>query len=289
MVYEIEDRGVLRRQQAELAIRLALEGRWEEAVRLNRAIVEAFPTDVEAYNRLGKALTELGRYAEAREAYTRALELDPNNSIARRNLSRLAFLEAQAAGVAQGMARRKLPPEMFIEETGKTGVTTLLHPNREAAARLSAGDEVFLRRSNGSLRVVDPYGEPLGEVEPRLAQRLIRLMEGGNRYVAAISNLTETGDVRVFIREVYQHPSQAGKLSFPPQPTEPFRPYVKDRLLRLDRYQEEVEEPEELEEMEEWGEEGQPTSARAADELEDVIGEEEELAPEPEDAAEEEL
>jgi len=40
---------------------------------------------------------------------------------------------------------------------------------------------------------------------------------------------------------------------------------------------------------EEGGEEGQRPAARAADELEDVTGEEGELAPEPEDAAEEEL
>ncbi|HXG41256.1 MAG TPA: tetratricopeptide repeat protein [Dehalococcoidia bacterium] len=257
MVNELEQRSLLR-QQTELAIRLAREGRWEEAALVNRAIVDAFPEEVEAYNRLGKALLELGRYAEAREAYTRALELDPHNAIARRNLSRIHLLEAEGARATAGGPRaRKLPPEMFIEETGKTCITTLARPNREAAARLSAGDEVFLRPEGGSLLVLGPDGETLGEVEPRLGQRLVRLMEGGNRYVAAMSSLTDTGDVRIFIREVFQHPSQAGRPSFPPQRSaETFRPYTKERLIRQDSYDELVLDEELMEEAEEeWAEE----------------------------------
>ena len=62
MVFQAEDRTKVRKQQADLAIQLALQGRWAEAIKLNKSIVELFPTDVDAYNRLGKALTELGRY-----------------------------------------------------------------------------------------------------------------------------------------------------------------------------------------------------------------------------------
>ena len=61
MVYQAEDRAKVRRQQAEAAIQLALQGRWDEAANLNKSIIGVFPTDVDAYNRLGKAMTELGR------------------------------------------------------------------------------------------------------------------------------------------------------------------------------------------------------------------------------------
>jgi hypothetical protein len=74
----------------------------------------------------------------------------------------------------------------------------------------------------------------------RLGQRLIKLMEAGNEYVAAISGLNET-DVKVFIRETFQHPSQLGKLSFPPTVTETFRPYLKERLIRQDALEESTE------------------------------------------------
>jgi Flp pilus assembly protein TadD len=69
MVIQNEDRARAKKAQADLAIQMALQGRGEEAVDLNRTLIDAFPTDVDAYNRLGKAMTELGRYADARNAY----------------------------------------------------------------------------------------------------------------------------------------------------------------------------------------------------------------------------
>jgi len=95
--YLPEERNRFKRQRTEQAIQLAMAGRWEEAVAVNRAILELFPTDVDTYNRLGKALTELGHYREAREAYQKGLEIDPSNMIAKKNLARLATLrEAEA-------------------------------------------------------------------------------------------------------------------------------------------------------------------------------------------------
>lgn len=258
MVFQAEDRARTKKQRTETAIQLALQGRWDEAANLNRSIIDLFPTDVDAYNRLGKAMTELGRYAEAREAYQKALEIDPLNAIASKNLSRLATLGEVAA---PRPATQKLSPQMFIEEMGKTGVTTLLQPKMEIAARMTAGDQVDLAQDNGTLVVKSIQGELIGEVEPRLGQRLTKLMDGGNQYVVAISGLTEN-DVKVFIRETFQHPSQAGKLSFPPAVTEAFRPYLKERLIRKDTLKEAYYAPDE---SEDWD------TGRDADEAEVTI------------------
>ncbi len=244
MVFQAEDRAKAKKQQAEVAIQMALQGRWAEAVQLNRAIVESFPTDVDAFNRLGKALTELGRYGEARDSYNRALDNDPLNSIARKNLNRLSTLGEEAP---PRLASQKLSPQMFIEEMGKTGVTTLLRPNMPIAARMTAGDQVSLLRANSHLAVQTLTGEQVGEVEPKLGQRLLKLMDAGNEYVAAIQAL-DGSQVKVFIRETFQHASQTGKLSFPPTVMEQFRPYTKGRLVRSDGdddlYYEESEEAE---------------------------------------------
>ena len=250
MVYAADDRTRLRRQRAEQAIQLAMQGQWEEAAKVNRIIIDVFPNDVDAYNRLGKALTELGRYAEARDAYGKALGLDPHNSIAQKNLARLSSLREAAAPRAE--AGTKLSPQLFISETGKTGVTVLVRPAVEVAARLTAGDEVFLRRENSALVVENAQGEYLGEVEPKLSLRLIKLIEAGNRYAAAIATLARD-NVRIIIKETYQDPSQAGKLSFPATTTgEAFRPYIKEGLVRTDADEEE-ESFEEGEDTEDWG------------------------------------
>ena len=91
-----EDSVRLKRNGAEQAIALALESKWEEAAALNRQILASFPNDVDSWNRLGKALIELGRFRDARDAYQKSIELDPVNKIAKRNLDRLSSVRQMA-------------------------------------------------------------------------------------------------------------------------------------------------------------------------------------------------
>jgi Flp pilus assembly protein TadD len=73
----------------EQAVELALLGRWDEAVQMNLRILELFPDDIGAQNRLGKAYRELGRLEEAVAAYEESLRRHPSNPIARKNLTGL--------------------------------------------------------------------------------------------------------------------------------------------------------------------------------------------------------
>lgn len=249
MTYQTDDRARVRRQRADQAIKLAMESRWEEAVQVNRAILSQFPNDVDAYNRLGKALTELGRYGEARAAYSRSLEIDAANSIAKKNLARLQALGDVAA---PNEGRQKVDPDLFIEETGKTGTTQLQNHDAEALRVMAAGDLVLLSERDNQLQVTDPQGHYLGTIEPRLGLRLLNLMKTGNQYAAAIANVTPSGDsVRIIIKETYQSPENAGKLSFPPTAPEGFRPYTKDTLLRYELDEDEGDH-EEREGAEDW-------------------------------------
>ena len=190
MSYQEEERTRLRRQSSKEAVALAMGGRWREAVAANKSLVESFPNDVDAYNRLGRAYMELGEYALAREAYERAIELDPYNTIAKKNLNRLSHLGE--AVVNSGGGFHKVEPQQFIEEVGKAGVVNLsrLAPP-EILARTVAGEQVNLRIEGSSLAVENSLGEYLGQVEPKHGQRLIKLMEGGNKYTAAIVDSTE--------------------------------------------------------------------------------------------------
>ena len=228
-MYQTEERARLRRQKADQAIQLALQSRWEEAAAVNRAILALYPSDVDAWNRLGKALAELGSYQEAREAYGKALELDSTNSIARKNLTRLAAVGEAAPAPTE--AKQQVDPQLFIEETGKTGMTMLHRANQEVLARMTAGDRLTLRTEGNVLVVENTRGEYVGEVEPKLGLRLLNLMQGGNEYAAALTSLANaTG--RVIIKETYQHPSQAGRPSFPSMGPEVIRPYIKESILK---------------------------------------------------------
>src|SRR5271166_5678960 len=81
-----EDRARLVRQLSQHCIQLALQSRWEEAVSANRELLKLVQRNPETLNRLGKAYSELGRYAEAKKAYGESLQIDANNNIARKNL-----------------------------------------------------------------------------------------------------------------------------------------------------------------------------------------------------------
>ena len=244
-MYQEEDRVQTRRRQTDTAIQLAMANRWEEAAAMNRAILTLFPNDVDSYNRLGKALMELGRYPEAKKAYKKTLDLDATNQIAKKNLERLHALAKAGGGQ---IAPSQIDPSLFIEEMGKTAVTTLKQTTPEALAKLNAGDRLELRPRDTTLVVETPSGEHIGTLEPKLTLRLVKLMESGNKYAAAVTSVSRDG-CRVIIKETYQDPSQAGRPSFPTAiAAEGMRPYTKESLLRYDTEVEELEQVEGVEE-----------------------------------------
>jgi len=244
-----EDKARLGRKASKDAIALAMQSRWQEAVTANKAIIESFPTDIDTYNRLGRAYRELGEFARAKEAYSRALELAPDNTIAERNLHRLALLPDTHVPVKE--ERHEVAPDLFIGEMSKAGVVNLQNvAPQEILARMTAGNQVYLKVRGQQLTVENEQGEYLGRVEPQYGLRLAKLIEGGNQYAAAILSL-DKDKAKVLIREVFQHPSQIGRLSFPIRSVEGFYPHVKDTLLRNAALDEEAMEEGEDVELEE--------------------------------------
>lgn len=222
----------LKRERTQEAISFAMQGRWDEAIEANESIIEVFPNDINAYNRLGKAFTEKGQYDKAIEAYTRALEIDSKNSISRKNLRRLSMLRGGQSAPAE--ESRKSISRLFIEETGKAGVARLDHlAPREVLAQMAAGDIVHLTVKGQGLIVENERGEYLGLVDPRISVRLVRLMEGGNLYSAAITSLSD-GGVKVIITEIYQDSSQLGRPSFSAKVSDGFRSYVRGSILKYE-------------------------------------------------------
>lgn len=220
-----------RAMYVEEAIQLALESRWSEAVVINRALLERHGEEEETFNRLGKALSELGQSQEALDSYQQSLRINPLNIIAQKNVRKLSAL-LQAPARIEGMATA-IDVDLFTEEPGKSGITVLVAPVGGVDVVVGPGDVVDLHVEQGQLRARTVRGIDLGDVDTKLARRLLPLMTSGNRYAAAVARVDDR-KIEVMIRESYQAPENARKSSFPiarGARREEFRPYAKESLL----------------------------------------------------------
>ena len=193
------------------AVNLALEGEWQRATEVNRAILKLFSDDVEAMNRLVKALIELGSYGEACTVLDKACELAPYNNIAKKHRARLGQLVADADAGNLGPAKQNKKtagaPQIFIEESGKSGSTILRNTKGNKAVRgLSASEQVAFSRHKNTVTVRTLDGHLIGQVEPKLGNRLARLMNGGNKYAAAVVKVNDDS-VSIIIKETFKHRS----------------------------------------------------------------------------------
>ncbi|MGH2365068.1 MAG: tetratricopeptide repeat protein [Chloroflexota bacterium] len=226
-----EERAKFRRINTEQAISLALSSKWGDAVEANQRIIAVFPNDADALNRLGKAFSELGRYSSALDAYERALTTDATNTIAQKNVARLRAMKDES-GLAP--VSQRYDPSLFIEEPGKTTVTSLANvAPADTLAPLAAGDQTSLLLRGNVIEVRDVREQFIGQLEPKLTLRLLKLINSGNEYAAAITAIDER-QVKVIIRETFQHPNNAGKVAFPTSATTDVRPYIKDSMVRYD-------------------------------------------------------
>jgi tetratricopeptide repeat protein len=219
-----------RSQYAEDAVQLAIAGNWDDAVKLNKFIIDNLGPDEESQNRLGKALSELGKLKEAKASYEAALKLNPLNSIAKRNAARINALLHQKEGLKVGGTRVDL--NLFVEEMGKTIITTLDPASNDICSKAAAGDVAELKIEGDGIVAETSRGVRLGTLEPKLARRITKFMRGGNRYQAGVTSC-EGSSVKLIVRETYQDPHFAGKPSFPMRRKREveFRPYTKESLL----------------------------------------------------------
>ncbi len=273
-----------RRQVVEEARLASLEGRWQDAIEINRELIQRDAKDTEAHNRLGRALMEVHDYNASYDAYSNALKSDPANLIARRNLQRLELLRARKGEPLSDDGTVFPRTAVFLEEVGKTWVTELTNPVPVSVlAGIYAGQQLSLSVSDGRLVVSTPGGDRIGEIEHRTAERVIELMEGGNIYEVFALGLT-AASLRVILREVFRDPSQAGRISFPRQIQET-RAYLRERdLLRQrdesDFYVDEFEDAEDdvpvkaASEDDEGGEAEEDGAADGEAEVEGVVDEE---------------
>lgn len=209
------------------ATQAALEANWEEAITLNRQIVKADPLNLGAFNRLGRAYSEVGSLEKAKSAYREVLRRDPYNSIALKNLQRLKAANSKGTKLTGSTI---LDPNLFLEIPGKTKVlelTDLAAP--DVLAALHSGDRVKLAGNAASVRVEDASGTKLGVYSGAVAGKLSNMIRSGCVFEAYAKSV-KPQELRVFVREVKMTPRYAGSPTFPVTDNG-FKPYVHESAI----------------------------------------------------------
>jgi len=197
---------------AQKAISAALVANWKDAEKLNKEILRETPEDVDALNRLSRALAELGDLKKAKKIAEKALRLDPFNTIASKSLSRWKGIRSSVSpSTVIGQ------PDAFLEEPGKTKMLSLLHlGDARILAKLDAGDEVALTPHSHRVSVITGEGKYVGRLPDDISARLRKLISLGNTYKVLIKSVNQE-EVKVFIREEARSQKLADTPSFAPE------------------------------------------------------------------------
>jgi tetratricopeptide (TPR) repeat protein len=179
------------------AIQATLSGDWDNAIKINKMLLEERPEDVEALNRIGLAYTVKGDVKEAKKSYEKVLKIDPLNSIALKNLKKL---ENENNNHSDSSTLIQVN-NFFIEETGKTKIVELINlAQAEVLMSLRTGQNVDM--SVKRLKIFIHQGKNyIGVLPDDIGNRLIKFIKGGNTYEAYVKSATHQ-NVSIFIREL---------------------------------------------------------------------------------------
>lgn len=178
------------------AIQATLNGNWDEAIKLNKSLLEDNPKDVAALNRMGLAYVILGKSKSAKDVFSKVLEIDPLNSIAIKNISKI-----KSDSSDDGETITVNVNNIFIEETGKTKVVELINlAQAEILVSLRTGQSLDL--STKRLKVFISQGKKyIGVLPDDIGKRLIKFINGGNKYEAFVKSANHQ-NVTIFLREL---------------------------------------------------------------------------------------
>ncbi len=201
-----------------LAIDAALNSNWNQALDLNLQIVKTEPDNTDCLNRLARAYMELHKYSEAKKIYQEVLKIDPYNSIAQKNLKKVATMEknnnVKIDGQGDGVGMLPISPALFLEEPGITQLVTLIKvAEPQKLLSLSCGSMVNLVPKNRGITVADGRNNYLGVLPDDTAFHLLKLMKGGYKYQAIIKSV-KPNSLTVFIREVFRSKKFRNQASF---------------------------------------------------------------------------
>lgn len=176
------------------AIDLAKQANWQSARDINQQILDLRPDDIAALNRLAFCYLQLDDPTKAKKLYSKVLEIEKLNPIARKYLD----LIKQNVKIKPQPAKRF---DDFVEEPRKTkivGLDRLADP--KVLHSLSVASECILKPKGRYVCVLTEDGDYVGSLPEDISLHLSKLIKTGNVYLCLIKSASKTA-VSVFIKE----------------------------------------------------------------------------------------
>lgn len=193
-------------QLQQLAITAAKAQDWANAVDLNTSILDTYPEDLGALNRLGLAYIQLGKMNLAKKTFSKVLEFDRSNTIAKKHLSRLKSNQVPQIPT--------FTPVHFIEEPGKSKIIELHRlAGKNVLDQLAVGQKCELKPKSRYISV-ESQGVYIGALPEDLSFRLSKLLSTGNTYDCYIHSCT-VSTCSVYVKETNRSANNIDVHSFP--------------------------------------------------------------------------
>ncbi len=200
------------------AIKAALNSDWTEAISLNQQIIETDPNNVDALNRLAHAFFETDDYPQAKKYYSQVLEQDPYNPIASKNLKILQCFkdgEVKIRNDHNGTNHNgRVSSSLFLHEPGKTKIVSLLKvAEPQKLSQTFCGMQVEFVVKNRGITITDSFGTYLGVLPDDISHSLLKLIRGGNKYLACVKSVKVNG-IAILIKETFRSAKFRNQPSF---------------------------------------------------------------------------
>jgi tetratricopeptide (TPR) repeat protein len=179
---------------AQKSIDCALCCNWKEAIKINLEILKDDPEDIDALNRLAKAYFENNEANKAIKTSKEVLKISPSNNIANNSLERFKKTNPNKK------SQTKIDMSSFIEEPGKTKLTTLINLGSEKVySYLNTGDELLLSTHAHKVSITTLDNKYIGKITDDLSARMRILIKSGKKFSVFIKSVNKNS-VKIFIK-----------------------------------------------------------------------------------------
>ena len=196
------------------AIDAAINIQWKQAIELNNKIIKLEAKNESAYLRLGFVYLQLRDIVKAKKFYSKALRLQPRNSVALQNLERVKVLENEKVQKTGG-DQIAFDPGLFMDAAGKTKTVALANlGQKNVLAGLTIGQPIHLKVKKHRVEARTQSDDYIGTLPDDLSKRLIYFFKAKSTYLTYVKESTLTR-VIVFIKEEKKGKAVYYQISFP--------------------------------------------------------------------------